>query len=180
MQRKIDRRTFLKVAGGAVLVGALAGCGSVTGGKRLTTQDVVDFLNETMESIGRDLRCTNTEETERMAKILLETAQKNSELEKNKSVLDLLTSEEALQAAQIDPSNETYRVNVSVNPDSMGMMSLEERKAYVVDSLARNSKVIGKDKMYTEDIMNVGVVFGKIGQMEYIVLLQDGNSRKAA
>lgn len=173
MRSKMDRRTFLKAAGGAVLAAVLAGCGGTsTAGNELTKQDVVDIINDAMKSLGRDLRGVETDEMDHTAEILLETAQTRYESDQSKSVLELLTSKEAIQAAQIDTQKETYHINLSTNPGSIGITSMEEQKKYITDSFSRNRKIIGEDRVNKKDTVNVGIAFGKIGQTEYIILLQ--------
>lgn len=170
-------KKIMAAALAAVMVLAMVGCSESSPAAKLTKQDVVRFLNDAMISQGRDLTCNETGEMDKKAEALLATAQKNYEKEKSASVMELLTSAEAATAAQINTKTDSYMLNLSENPDYRSAVPADKRGDYIIDSMARNGKFIGVDRINTSSTIDIGLAFGKIGDTEYIILLQ-GNRNK--
>ena len=165
-------KKIMAVALAAVMMLAMVGCSESSPAAKLTKQDIVRFLNDAMISQGRDLTCNETGEMDKKAEALLATAQKNYEKEKSASVMELLTSEEAATAAQINTKTDSYMLNFSENPDYRSAVPADKRGDYIIDSMARNRKFIGVDRINTSSTIDIGLAFGKIGDTEYIILLQ--------
>lgn len=164
-------KSFKKLAAialAAVLALAmLTACGNST--KYITKADVIQMLENAMISMGRDLKCNNTDEMDQKANMLLEIAQKN--YKESVNALDLLTSSEAIEAARIDVNKDSYRVSVSVNPD-FAQIPIKDKADYIVEQLSTNMKTVGLDKVHTGNTVDVGVAFGTIGEVQYIIFLQ--------
>ena len=169
---KFGRKLLAVVLAAVLLLTVLTSCGGPTAGKELTKQDIVKLMNDTMVSMGRDLTCNETDAMDEKAEALLKTAQETYEKEQGKSVLELLTSAEAAQAAEIDTQNDSYAVNLSQNPVELQAISADKYGDYIIDSFGRNRKFIGKNQIHTGNTVDVGIAFGKIGETQYIVLLQ--------
>ena len=163
-------KKIMAAALAAVIVLAMVGCSESSPASKLTKQDVVRFLNDAMISQGRDLTCNETGEMDKKAEALLATAQKN--YEKEKSVMELLTSAEAVTAAQINTKTDSYMLNLSENPAYRSAVPADKRGDYIIDSMARNRRFIGVDGINTSSTVDIGLAFGKIGDTEYIILLQ--------
>ena len=63
-------------------------------------------------------------------------------------------------------------LNLSENPAYRSAVPADKRGDYIIDSMARNRRFIGVDGINTSSTVDIGLAFGKIGDTEYIILLQ--------
>ena len=170
-------KLFKKLAAAAlvaVLALAMVGCGSSAS---LTDE----WLKVAMDQVTMNGKTANhSKELDALAAKLVQEADKAAALEANKDedVKSILTADEVVKKAGIDPTKDAYILNAAPNVQfkSSGTYMEFVKTEWMMDAINPSTddgsnKAVKIGTITLGDNVDVGVAMGKIGGKEYVVIL---------
>lgn len=162
------------VALAAVLALAMVGCGSSASLK----DELLKVAMDRMTVVGGT--ANHSKELDALAAKLVQEADKAAALEANKDedVKSILTADEVVKKAGIDPTKDAYILNAAPNVQfkSSGAYMELVKTEWMMDAINPSTddgsnKAVKIGEITLGNNVDVGVAMGKIGGKEYVVIL---------
>lgn len=162
------------VALAAVLALAMVGCGSSASLK----DELLKVAMDRMTVVGGT--ANHSKELDALAAKLVQEADKAAALEANKDedVKSILTADEVVKKAGIDPTKDAYILNAAPNVQfkSSGAYMEFVKTEWMMDAINPSTddgsnKAVKIGEITLGNNVDVGVAMGKIGGKEYVVIL---------